>query len=81
MKFIEDVKVAWRHFSTIALAAGTAVQGVWMAYPSDLKAKLPVATVEIVSYVTGVILLWGLIGKFIQQPPKASDAPSPDPKP
>lgn len=68
MKLIEDVKGAWRHFSTIALASGAAIQGVWIAFPDDLKAQLPMGTVKVVSYVTACILIWGLVGKFIKQP-------------
>ena len=68
MKLIEDVKGAWRHFSTIALASGAAIQGVWIAFPDDLKAQLPLGTVKVVSYLTALILVWGLIGKFIKQP-------------
>lgn len=81
MKLIEDIKGAWRHFSTIALASGATIQGVWIAFPPDLKARLPQTTVDLVSYVTGVILVWGLIGKFIQQPLKEPNAPDPAKKP
>lgn len=68
MKLIEDVKGAWRHFSTIALASGATIQGVWIAFPDDLKTALPMGTVKVVSYVTACILIWGLVGKFIKQP-------------
>ena len=71
MKLIDDVKGAWRHFSTIALAAGAALQGVWIAFPDDLKAQLPLGAVKVVSYLTACILVWGLIGKFIKQPDAA----------
>lgn len=80
MKLIEDIKGAWRHFSTIALASGAAIQGVWIAFPADLKAALPHGTVETVSYLTACILVWGLIGKFIQQPLKEDHAPDPSTK-
>jgi len=72
MKLIDDVTGAWRKFSTIALASGTAIQGVWIAYPDDMKAQLSHGTVKLVSYVTGMILVWGLIGVFIKQA-KAAD--------
>lgn len=70
MKLIEDIKGAWRHFSTIALASGATIQGVWIAFPDDLKAQLPMGTVKVVSYLTACILVWGLVGKFIKQPVK-----------
>lgn len=67
MKLIDDIKGAWRHFSTISLALGTAMQGAWMVFPADLKRGL---NAEVVGYVLGAILLWGLVGKFIDQSPK-----------
>ncbi len=68
MQLIDNAKSAWRHFSTIALASGAAIQGVWIAFPNDLKAQLPDGTVRVVSYLTACILVWGLVGKFIKQP-------------
>ena len=71
MKLIDDIKGAWRHFSTIALALGTAIQGAWIAYPADLKLGLPPTAVSLINYALGAVLLWGLVGKFIDQTPKA----------
>lgn len=70
MKLIDDIRGAWHHFSTIALAAGATIQGIWIAFPDDLKAQLPLGTVKVVSYVTACILVWGLVGKFVKQEPK-----------
>lgn len=73
MKFVTDVKARLKHFSTIALATGTAIQGAWMVYPDDLKAALGPDAVLWVSRLTALILLWGIFGKFVDQTPRAKD--------
>lgn len=70
MKLIDDVKGAWRHFSTQALLIGASIQSAWALFPDDLKVALGPAVVTWVARVTALVLLWGLIGKFIDQRPK-----------
>ena len=67
MKLIDDIRGAWRHYSTQALAMGAALQGVWVAFPDDLKAALGPDAVVVVAKVTAVILVLGLLGKFVDQ--------------
>lgn len=66
-KLIDDIRGAWRHYSTQALAIGAAIQGVWVAFPDDLKTALGPDAVIVVAKVTASILVLGLIGKFIDQ--------------
>lgn len=70
MKFIEDIKGAWRHYSTQALAMGAAIPATWTAIPDDLKAALPPSAVHWVAHITGIVCALGLFGKFIDQPSK-----------
>ena len=67
MKLIDDIRGAWRHYSTQALALGAAIQGAWVAFPDDLKAALGPDAVVVVAKVTAVILVLGLAGKFVDQ--------------
>ena len=72
MKIIEDVKGAWRHFSTIGLTALVLLPGVWAELPADIKAALPAGAQQ---WVSITIALWALVGKFIQQPPRQRRKP------
>ena len=67
MKLIDDVKGAWRHYSTIALSTAGAVQAAGVATPDLIRDGLPKGVNQWVSTVTVFILFWGLIGKFIKQ--------------
>jgi hypothetical protein len=70
MKLIDDVKGAWRHYSTQALALGAGIPSAWSAIPDDLKTAMPPSTVHWVANVTGIVCAVGLAGKFIDQTPK-----------
>jgi hypothetical protein len=70
MQIVTDVKARLRHFSTIALGLGTSIQAAWIAMPDDFKLSLGPDINNWVGKVTAAVLLWGLIGKFIQQQPK-----------
>jgi hypothetical protein len=71
MKIVADAKSRWKHYSTQALALGASIQGAWIAFPDDLKlATFGAGATEWVGKATAVILLWGLVGKFIDQGPK-----------
>lgn len=68
MKFIDDAKTAWTHYSTIALAAASGLQAAWIAIPDVIKSGLPEIVSHAVSWVSLAIVLLGLFGKFVQQP-------------
>ena len=68
-KVVPDWRAKLRHFSTISLALGTALQGAWLIFPSDLKATWPPAFTQGIGYALGAILVWGLVGKFVVQGP------------
>lgn len=70
MKLIDNVKGAWKHYSTQALAAGASLPAVWEGIPDDLKAALPPSTIHWVARITGIVCALGLVGKFIDQTPK-----------
>ena len=67
MKLVKDAKSRLKDFSTIALALSAAIVAVWATFPADWLAFLPTAWV---ARGTGLLSLWGLIGKFIDQGPK-----------
>lgn len=73
MNFIDNPKAALKHYSTIALAFASFLQGAWLAMPEGMKASFPAPVNEAVSWITFGIVMAGLFGKFIDQTPK--DAP------
>lgn len=68
MKFIDNIKGAWHHYSTIALTAASGLQAAWISVPDIIKAGLPEIVGHAVSWVSLAIVLAGLFGKFIKQP-------------
>lgn len=72
MKFIDDAKAAWHHYSTIALTAASGLQGGWLGIPDSIKAGLPATVGQAVSWISFGIVVLGLFGKFVQQDPKAA---------
>lgn len=68
MKFIDDARKAWKHYSTIALTAASGLQGAWLSIPEDIKAGLPESVGQAVSWISLAIVLLGLFGKFVEQP-------------
>lgn len=54
-------------YSTIALAVSASTIALWSTLPSDWLVHLPT---EWVAKGTGVVSLFGLVGKFINQPSK-----------
>lgn len=76
MKLIEDVRGAWRHFSTIGLTALVLLPGVWEALPAEIKTALPPQAQQ---WIAIIIALWALVGKFIQQPPRRARKPRSQP--
>lgn len=70
MKLIDNPLAALRHYSTFAMTLGVGLQGLWMAYPDDLKTALGADAVLWVARVTAIVLIAGLVGKVIDQTPK-----------
>ena len=68
MKFIDDAKSVWHHYSTIALTAASGLQGAWISIPDAIKANLPITVGQAVSWVSLAIVMLGLFGKFVKQP-------------
>ena len=54
-------------YSTVALALSAAIIALWSTLPADWLAFLPT---KLVAQGTGLISLFGLVGKFLQQPGK-----------
>lgn len=70
MKLVDDIRGIWHHYSTIALGMAGGLQGVWASFPESLKTDLPGWVPQVVAWVTFVIAIGGIGGKFIAQTPK-----------
>ena len=68
MKFVDDAKTVWHHYSTIALTAASGLQAAWISIPDAIKSGLPEIVGHGVSWISFGIVILGLFGKFIQQP-------------
>lgn len=68
MKFVDDIKGTFHHYSTIALTAASGLQGAWVSIPSEIKANLPATVGQAVSWISLAIVVLGLFGKFVKQP-------------
>lgn len=58
-------------YSTIALAVSAATIALWSTLPADWLKFLPT---EWVAKATGLVSLFGLVGKFLKQPGKDGGA-------
>lgn len=67
MKIIRNWRSRITDYSTVALALSAATVALWSSLPADWLAHLPTAWV---ARITGVVSLFGLLGKFVQQPGK-----------
>jgi hypothetical protein len=74
MKLVEDAKQAWRWFSVQAMALAAALQGAWIFVPDDMRATLPHGAV---AAITIVLLVAGVGGRLVAQPPKAATPAEP----
>lgn len=73
MKFIADLKGAWTHYSTRALAFAASIQATWITIPAEVKASFPAAVNETVAWCVFIVVVAGLFGKFVDQSPKQID--------
>lgn len=76
MKFVKNAVSIWRHYSTGALLAVGAIQGIYAATPQKWIDALPDGFNGFMAYSTMTIALMGVAGKFIKQ-----DLPNDPPKP
>lgn len=67
MKFVEDAKQAWRWFSVQAMVIAAALQGAWVYTPDEMRATVPHG---VVGAITIVLLVLGVAGRLVDQPPK-----------
>jgi hypothetical protein len=67
MKLVDNALEVWRHYSTGALLAVGAIQGVWAATPQAWIDELPKWVSSWMAYSTMTVALLGVIGKFIKQ--------------
>jgi hypothetical protein len=67
MKFVEDVKQAWKWFSVQAMVLAGAIQGAWIFVPDDMKASIPA---NLMQGVTVGLLVLGVVGRITDQSPK-----------
>lgn len=67
IKWVNNAIEVWRHYSTGALLAVGAIQGVWAATPQAWINELPSSFSSIMAYSTMTVALLGVVGKFIKQ--------------
>jgi hypothetical protein len=67
MKTVDNAIQVWRHYSTGALLAVGAIQGVWAATPQAWIDELPKGFSSFMAYSTMIVALLGVAGKFIKQ--------------
>lgn len=70
MNLIPDWRRAWRFFSVQAMAWATAIQVTWMSIPEAMRTTLPET---IVHWVTVMLLVLGILGRVVKQPPQEAD--------
>ncbi len=68
MRLVTNWKRAWRWISVQAMVLAGALQGAWMFVPDDLRASIPPGVVQ---GFTIVLLVLGVIGRLVDQTPKA----------
>ena len=67
MKLVDNVREVWRHYSTGALLAVGAIQGIWAATPQAWIDTLPKSVSSGMAYVTMTVAVLGVMGKYIKQ--------------
>ena len=64
MKFVENIKDAWKWFSVQAMFWAAAVQSTWELIPSDLKSSV---NPTVVYTITMSLLVLGIWGRLVKQ--------------
>lgn len=68
IQLVDNARQAWRWFSVQAMTLAVAFQGAWALLDADMRARVPP---EIVGAITIVLLVAGIAGRLVAQPPKA----------
>jgi hypothetical protein len=64
MKFVEDIKDAWKWFSVQLMAAAF----IWETLPEDIKGQILVVIPDPVEpYITSSLVLAAIVGRVIKQ--------------
>lgn len=64
MKFVEDIKDAWKWFSVQLMAVAL----VWETLPEDIKAQVYVFVPDVIEpHITSALVLAALFGRFVKQ--------------
>ena len=66
MKFVENIKHAWKWVSMQMMVLALALQTAWEMAPPDFKATLSPTQVY---YVTIALLVIGVLGRLVKQTP------------
>jgi protein-S-isoprenylcysteine O-methyltransferase Ste14 len=64
MKFVDDVKDAWRWFSVQAMALALALQGAWEVLTPEMRTSIPP---QYVTWGTLFLLALGIGGRLVKQ--------------
>ena len=66
MKFVENVKNAWKWLSVQMMILAFAFQSAWELAPQEIKAGL---TPTHAYYITVALLVIGVLGRLVKQTP------------
>lgn len=64
MKWVDNIRSAWKWYSVQALGILTIFPIVWIELPADIKSRIPA---EWTPYVVSAVALGGLIGRLKAQ--------------
>lgn len=78
LELVEDWRKAWRWFSVNAMILAAAIQGAWLQIPDDMKSSIPP---QLVQYATIALLIFGVVGRLIQQGKEEGVEDDKQPKP
>lgn len=67
MKFVPDIRRAWRWFSVQLPALNLAFLGTWSVLPDKFQNALPMPWVL---GIAGVLIVAGVFGRLVEQPVK-----------
>lgn len=73
-RLVKDWKSRLKHYSTIALAMASGLQGAWMSIPDSIKQPLPGWVAQAVAWITLAVVVGGLGGKFVDQSKDGHDS-------
>lgn len=71
LKLVEDAHKAWSWLSMQAMMLAGALQLAWAGLPADMRDALPR---YLVTALTVLVLVLGMVGRLIKQEPGAGDA-------